>query len=83
MSQPKREPLKRKSPPNIDGDGDSGSFYHLCEMSDRVRLQVNARDVLYLKSRREIRRIHTWLERYLKGTARGRSGRKSGGSDGK
>lgn len=59
-----------KTPKFIDGNGEHDTCYHLCEMSDRVRFQVNAGDVLYLSSRREIRKIATWLGRYLKATGR-------------
>lgn len=55
---------------SISGPGLGSTCYHVSELSGRVRIQVNARDTVYLTSRREIRRVHSWLGRYLRLTAK-------------
>ena len=54
---------KAKYPKDIDGSGDSNSCFHLCILSDCVRLQVNANDVFYSKDIRQIRKIANYLNK--------------------
>jgi hypothetical protein len=51
----------KKDPKMIDGNGEHNSCFHACIMSDRIRFQVNANDVLYLNDKKKAREIGKWF----------------------
>lgn len=58
--------MKKKSarmPKNVDGDGDHQSFFHICVMNERVRLQVNAGDVFFTKDLRTLRKMARFFDK--------------------
>jgi hypothetical protein len=56
----------RKPPKNFQADGQVDTCIHAMIMANRVRLQINAENVLYAKDSKQVKQLSMWLLRASK-----------------